>query len=113
MAKLEGSAISLEELKRVLTSLKNQRETIINEYKSNITKVLETSHDCISVSGLDMYAVTSAFDSTFNALEQNFDALIQVLENDIIKNYSDLSMAIQNLFSAQFAAKLSELLGIK
>ena len=113
MASFEGSAITIEELKRVLTSLKNQREIISSEYKNNIKKVLESSSSCISVSGLDMTSVNSAFDSTFTTLDRNFDMLISVLENNVIRNYSELAEAIRRLFGAQFAAQISELLGIK
>ena len=112
MASLQGSAITIEELNRVLTSLKNQRETISNEYQNNIKKVLESSSSCISVSGLDMTSVNSAFDSTFNTLDRNFDMLISVLENNVIKNYSELAEAIKQLFGQTFANRLAELLGI-
>lgn len=112
MASYEGSAITIEELNKVLTSLKKQREIISNEYKNNIRKVLETSGSCISVSGLDMTSVNSAFDSTFTTLDRNFDMLISVLENNVIKNYSELAEAIRRLFGPQFASQISDLLGI-
>ncbi len=112
MASYEGSAITIEELNRVLTSLKKQREIISNEYKNNIHKVLETSSSCISVSGLDMTSVNSAFESTFTTLDRNFDMLISVLENNVIKNYSELAEAIRRLFGPQFASQISDLLGI-
>ena len=112
MASYEGSAITIEELNKVLTSLKQQKEIISNEYKNNISKVLENSSSCISVSGLDMSSVTSAFQSTFNTLDRNFDTLINVLENNVIKNYTELAEAIRKLFGAQFASQISDLLGI-
>ena len=113
MANIDGStAITTEQLKTVLNSLKTQRETIRTTYDSMIKQVLDSSSSCFSVAGLDQSSVNSAFADTFKKIDTNFDALINVLENDVIKRYSELAMAIQQMFGGDFAARLSELIGI-
>ena len=108
-----STAISNEELKSVLSSLKTQRETIQTTYNTMIKKVLESSSSCFSVSGLDYSSIISVFDSTFKTLDNHFESLITLLENGVIKRYSELAMAIRQMFGADFAAKLSELIGLK
>ena len=109
----DGSVrISTEELKAVLSSLKNQRDLINSEYNNSIRNVLEKSMGCIQVSGLDYLTIISVFDDTFHSLENNFDRLIDVLENDVIKNYSELAVALKKMFGSDFASRLTELLNI-
>ena len=112
MADVNGTRISTEELKTLLSSLKEQRELISNEYKNSIRNVLESSSSCFNVSGLDYSYIISIFDDTFNSLESNFDRLIDVLENNVIKNYSELAVAIKKMFDENFANKLNEILGV-
>ena len=106
-------AISTEELRAVLESLKQQRETISETYNSMIKKVLESSSYCFSVSGLDYSSIISAFDNTFRIIDARFESLINVLENNVIKNYSELTIAIRKMFDSEFASKISELLNFK
>lgn len=112
MADFNGTRISTEELKTLLSSLKEQKELINGEYKNSIRSVLESSSSCFSVSGVDYSRIISIFDDTFNSLDSNFEILINVLENNVIKNYSELAVAIKKMFDDNFANKLSELLGV-
>ena len=114
MANTSGSsAITLQELQRVLASLKTQRDTINESYKTSIKQVLESSSSCFAVSGLDYSTIIAAFDDTFNGLNKNFDNLINVLENNVIKDYAELTTAIRQMFGESFASRLIELLDIK
>ena len=112
MASVDGTVITTSELKEVLNSLKTQRETIKTTYDTMVKKVLESSSSCFSVSGLDYSLIISNFDSTFETIDNNFNSLIDVLENGVIKTYSELAIAIRQMFSEEFATKMSELIGI-
>ena len=110
--KSSGAAISIDELNGVLSSLKTQREIISETYNSMVKKVLENSSSCFAISGLDFTTIQSTFDSTFKAIDANFDSLITVLESDVIKNYLELISTIRRMFGQEFASKMSELLGV-
>ncbi len=106
------NSISAAELKRVVESLKEQRDIIKKGYYSSIRGDLIESAACLKVSGLDYKKIIYAFDDNFYSILQKFEDLIYALENDIIKNYSELTEALRQLFGAQFANKLSSLLGL-
>ena len=112
MASVNGNAITTAELKRVLSSLKTQRDSIYNEYKNNIKRVLNSSSECFKVAGLNYSNIIETFDDTFQTLDKNFENLIDALENNVIKNYSELVIAIRQMFGKNFADKLTDLLGI-
>ena len=112
MANNNGTFITANELKNVLSSLKRQRETIKTTYNSMIKNVLESSSSCFSVAGLDYESIISSFDSTFTSLDSNLGALIDVLENNVIKTYSELVIAIRQMFGTDFANRMSQLIGL-
>ena len=112
MASANGNAITTAELKKVLSSLKTQRELMNNEYKNNIKRVLDSSSQCFQVAGLNYTSIIETFDDTFGTLDKNFENLINALENNVIKNYSELVAAIRQMFGKSFADKLTNLLGI-
>lgn len=105
-----GVKITTEELKVVAESLKKQRDTLNDIYKTQIQKVLEQSSSCFSVAGLDTTSINSSFEQTFKGINTNLTTLIDLLENKVIKSYSELSYAIQQMFTADFGAKLNEIL---
>ena len=111
MAK-DGITITTAELKRVVSSLKSERDLIQNTYKSQIKSVLESSETCFKVAGLDYTSIINTFDSTFSMLYNRFNSLIEVLENNVIRNYDELSSALIQMFGQNFASQLSSLLGI-
>ena len=106
-----GLKVTTEELRKVLTALKNERDTIQKTYTSQIKGVLESSESCFQVSGLDYSTITSTINNTFTTLNSNFNSLIDVLENDVIKNYDDLAAAIRAKFGQEFAARITSLIG--
>ena len=112
MATNNGTAITVAELRGVVSSLKEQRESIQKTYNSMIKEVIESSSSCFSVSGLDYNSILSSFDSTFKTLDSNFEALIDILENKVIKSYSELTVAIKQMFGTDFANKMSQLIGL-
>ena len=109
---MANNAISLQELNSVVTALTNQRDSINSTYNNIIKKVLESSSSCFSVAGLDYSLVSTVFEDTFKTLNNNFTNLIDVLQNNVIRNYSELTTAIRTMFGPKFAQRLSELIGI-
>lgn len=106
------SKITLDEVKVVLNSLKEQRETISSVYNSEISTVLESSSSCLTVAGLDYSQIIDTFNSTFTKLDERYYALIDVLENNVIKNYDELVTVIRQMFNDTFAKQMEELLGL-
>ena len=105
--------ISTEDLKAVSASLKSQRDTLTGIYKSEILPTMNKSASCFAVAGLNTSDISEAFKKTFNNIETNLNALIDLLDNNIIKSYSELSYAIQRMFTDDFANQLSELIGLR
>jgi len=106
------ATIGIEDLKRVLASLKEQRDTIDSTYKK-IKQVLEASTSCFAVAGLDYSTIISIFDDTFTKINNRFNNLIDVLENNVISTYTELAAAIRQQFGSEFAQKLIDILGIQ
>ena len=108
---MDKTSLSLAELNRVLASLKEQK-TAIAKTKKKVDAVLESSSSCLAISGLDYSTIADSFDTTFNKMDTNLDALINVLENDVIKSYAELMLIMRRIFNKDFASKLSGLLGL-
>ncbi len=108
-----GLAVTTADLKKVLSSLKSERDTINKVYTSQIKSVLESSQACFQVAGLNYTTILNSINTTFKNLNTNFNNLIDVLENDVIKNYDELLEALRQKFGAQFAAQMQSLLGLK
>ena len=114
MANISGSsAITIEELKKVLQSLKEQKDIINKTYNERIVTVINNSASCLSVAGLDYSKIEASYKDTFTKINNNFENLINLLENDVIKNYSELAMAIKQMFNVDFANKMESLLNLK
>ncbi len=107
----DKNAISITELNSVVTSLKNQKQSL-SDARLQIKNVLDSSSSCLSVSGLSYADISEAFDKTFNDLDNRFDALIKILETDVIKNYLELISVIRKVFNQEFASRISDLLEI-
>ena len=108
-----GLKVTTSELKKVLSSLKTERDTLNNVYNSQIKEILESSQSCFQIAGLDPSQISSTIESTFKTLNSNFNDLIGVLDNNVIKNYDELLTALNQKFGAQFASQMQNLLGLK
>ena len=104
--------ITLDEIKTVLNSLKQQRDIINNCYNNDIKKVLTSSSSCLQVAGLDTTTINQTIENTFKTINENMNGLVGVLENDVIKNYSEVAVSLKQMFGSSFATKLSELLNL-
>ncbi len=107
----DSSAISLEELKQVSKALQSQKDTIYSLYKKNIVSVLESSRSCFKVAGVDFTNIENTFRSIYTELNRNYESLINVLNNNVIAGYSEVSETIKRMFNKEFATKLNEILG--
>lgn len=108
----DQTSITLEEIKTVLNTLKQQRDIINNSYNQDIKKVLESSNSCLQVAGLDTSQINQTIGDTFKSINENMNGLVGVLENDVIKNYAEVATTLKQMFGSNFAAKLSELLNL-
>ncbi len=108
-----SSTVTIDELKRVLESLKTQRETINSVYNDKIQSVINNSASCFGIAGLDCTKIEESYRDTFATINTNFEKLIDILENDVIKNYSELSLAIKQMFNIDFANQMETLLNLK
>ena len=113
MATNSRTAISLAELKAVASSLQSQKDTMYSLYKNNIVSILESTRSCFKVAGVDYSAIENSFKSTYTELNRRYEELINVLNNDIIAGYTELTSAIVQLFNKDFASKFNQLLGTK
>ena len=102
--------VNANELQNVLASLKKQREVLSNEYKESICDILEESSSCLEIASVDITEINNSFRDVFNDIDTNLEALINVLENKVIKNYTDLSDAIKNSFNNDFKNQLDEIM---
>lgn len=102
--------ISTAELQTVLASLKSQKEIIEDTWKNIVFPVLESSSSCFSVAGLNYENIQSELGHIFSQTCLRLDSLIFVLENDVIKNYSEVAYSIRQIFNADFAAQMADLL---
>ncbi len=112
MAANDTSAISLDQLKTVANSLEEQRQAIYNTYNQKVKKVLTSSQQCFQVAGLDFSQIESSFNTTFNTVNTNLQGLVLLLNNDVIRNYSEVSEALKKLFNTDLAKQLESLLSI-
>ena len=86
----DGTAISVDELNKVLASLKQQRDIIKNEYNTNIRSIIEDSRSCISVSGSNsvLSSASSLLYSSTISIKLYADKLI-ILYNSINSKSSE------------------------
>jgi hypothetical protein len=106
------SRIRFDEVGKILESLKQQKETINKVYNTKIIKVLESSQQCFQVANLNYAEINETIAKTFNSLDKKYYNLIDVLENNVLRGYTEVVLAIQQMFNSEFASQMSELLGV-
>ncbi|MBR4178225.1 MAG: hypothetical protein IKR57_02610 [Bacilli bacterium] len=104
--------VSISELKSIAKSLETQREQIYNTYKNKVVPVLESSDKCFYVAGLSTKEIISNFNTIFGNVNTRLTSLINVLNNDVIAQYNEISAAIAQMFNKDFASRLRELLNL-
>ena len=105
-----GVSIDLAELKSIANSIQTQREEIQKIYSGPIVSVLNASNQCFSISGLNLNKIYDEFNKCFQSIDLHLGNLEEVLNNNVIKNYSEVQTAIKQMFNNEFASKFSSLL---
>ena len=108
----DKASISLSELKTIAKSLEAEREQIYSTYKNKVLPVLESSDKCFYVAGLRTQDIISSFNTIFEGVNTRLTNLVNVLNDNVISQYTEVSMTITKLFNNDFASKLYELLNI-
>ena len=70
--------VKTEEIRNIARNIDNKRETIYNIYKSDVVSILNSSRECIKISGLNYDEFMNSFNDLFNSL------------NEQLKNLSDI-----------------------
>ena len=107
------SYISLDSLKEISSSLQSQKDQISQSFNGEILPAIKASADCFKVSGLNMNEIITSFSSTFNNVNSSINDLVNILNNTVIKNYSDTAYAIRQNFNVTFANRLREILNLQ
>ena len=109
MANNDVSKVTINELRKVSSSLNTQRETIYNTYNNQIRSVLTSSNDFFQVSGVDFSSIESTFRQTFAKVNSEMNSLIEKLDSTI-NNYEQLTNILKQLFNKQLLSELNNLL---
>ena len=109
---MASNYVSLTQLKEISTSLDSEKQEIMNTYKNQILPVLNSSEKCFHVAGLNTNEIISSFDTIFKNVDGRISALTDALNNNVIKQYSEISAAISQMFNNNFASELKSLLSI-
>lgn len=98
------------QLSTVPTTLKAKSEDILKVYNNNVKNILETSKEAIAVSGLNFETFESYFASAFTSLSNELENLANVLQNQILPKYDNLSISIRNAFNNEFGSQMQSII---
>lgn len=98
------------QLSTVPTTLKAKSEDILKVYNNNVKNILETSKEAIAVSGLNFETFESYFASAFTSLSNELENLANVLQNQILPKYDNLSISIRNVFNNEFGSQMQSII---
>ena len=104
--------VSLDELKQIANSLESQREQIYNTYNNKVKVVLQNTDKCFKVAGLKTADILNSFNTTFKNINDGLSGLVNVLNNNVIPQYNEIAIAIQEMFNRDFASQMTELLSL-
>ncbi len=104
--------VSLDELKQIANSLESQREQIYNTYNNKVKVVLQNTDKCFKVAGLKTADILNSFNTTFKSINDGLSGLVNVLNNNVIPQYNEIAIAIQQMFNRDFASQMTELLSL-
>ncbi len=104
--------VSLDELKQIANSLESQREQIYNTYNNKVKVVLQNTDKCFKVAGLKTTDILNSFNTTFKNINDGLSGLVNVLNNNVIPQYNEIAIAIQQMFNRDFASQMTELLSL-
>ena len=103
-------SVNTVDLSAVPISLKNKRDDILRVYNSQIKNIIETSKEAIVVSGINFEELDLYFSKAFTTLSNELDNLANVLQNQILPRYDNLSESIRNAFNNEFASQMQSIM---
>lgn len=83
--------VNQDELNKVSTEIKEKSNQIYDTYKKQVRKVLELSSECFTASGIDTNLILDTFDSTYKELNDKMNNIVEMLNNHILQDYTDLN----------------------
>jgi len=104
------ASVSLESLKNAAGKLENQRSIISTAYNEQVAPVLDSSKECLKVSGVDTLQTKAQFDKVYKDLDKQLSGLVSLLNDKVIPSYNELVEALKKLFNNEFASKFQELI---
>lgn len=84
-------SVDVNELKTVASSIASRRDELMNVYYSIIRPVMQSSKECIDVSGVNFDEIDELFNSIFFNASNRISDLSNVLTNKIIPNYENIN----------------------
>lgn len=104
----EKTVVKTDEIRQIANNINSKREEINGVFKTDVLPVLNSSEDCLKVSGLNYDEVINAFNNLFNSLDGQLNNLTDVLINKVIPSYENVSEVIKKYFNADFAEQMSK-----
>ena len=84
-------SVDVNELKTVASSIASRRDELMNVYYSIIRPVMQSTKECIDVSGVNFDEIDELFNSIFFNASNRISDLSNVLTNKIIPNYENIN----------------------
>ena len=84
-------SVDVNELKTVASSIASRRDELMNVNYSIIRPVMQSSKECIDVSGVNFDEIDELFNSIFFNASNRISDLSNVLTNKIIPNYENIN----------------------
>ena len=106
----DKALVKTDEIRQIAQNISTRREEIKNVYTTDILPILNSSEECLKVSGLNYEEVLQSFSSLFNSLDTQLNSLSDVLINKVIPNYDGVSDVIKRLFNTTLADQMSQAL---
>ena len=97
--------INISDLKNISKNMHTKKNDIIDIYNKDVKELLLNSKDCIEYANQKYDELDIFFKNSFSKFSDNFDELLNILDNKVIPSYEDLSNNIKTLFNEQFAKK--------
>lgn len=99
MSSSDQVSIKIDEVKKIASTIKENKDKIISEYNNVIVPVLTSSSEYLKVSGLNYDNVRSAFKDLFDLVNSEIVSMTTDLTERVIPNYESLKGKNSNLFN--------------
>ena len=103
--------INTTEMRNIADNIRGWNEEIWSIVVQKVRPILESSKDCLTVSGLSYDEVITSFNNVFDTLDNQLSSLSEVLTNKIIPKYEQSENVVANMFNKDFAAEMTKLMG--